>query len=324
MSTGIRGYERLKPPRKDSCMKIAISGSTGLIGQRLVADLAAAGHQVISLVRHDPIGSDILWRTEGPLDPAALRGIQAIVHLAGEPIGGGRWTQAQKRRILQSRVQGTTTIATAMAKADKGPTVLISMSAIGLYGDRGDEILSEKSDPGEDFLAHVVQAWEAAADPARQAGVRVVHPRAGIVLDPNGGALQKLLPLFKLGLGGRFGKGDQWWSWVSIDDVVGLIQWALLSEEAEGPYNVTAPEPVTNAEFTRHLARALGRPALLPVPAFAPRLLLGELADALLFNSQRVEPVAAMAQGYQFAFPDLPDALRQVLRPRTRAPTLPR
>ncbi|HUG83299.1 MAG TPA: TIGR01777 family oxidoreductase [Euzebya sp.] len=299
-------------------MKIAITGSTGLIGQHIVTDLSDAGHKPVRMVRSNPTGDDILYRTAGPLDPAALRGIDAVVHLAGESIGGSspldlRWTVAKKQRILDSRVTGTTTIAEAMAKADGGPRVLISASAIGLYGDRHDEVLTEASAPGDDFMATVAQAWEASADPARTAGIRVVHPRFGIVLHPRGGALQKLLPLFRIGLGGRFGSGRQWWSWVSIADAVGAVRWALETDTAEGAYNITGPNPTTNAEFTKVLAGVLGRPSFATVPAFGPRLLLGELADALLFNSQRVLPDRLLDSGYGFTFTDLRSALRNAL-----------
>jgi uncharacterized protein (TIGR01777 family) len=298
-------------------MKIAMTGSTGLIATHLVRALTHGGHTVVRLVRHDASGTDILWRTEGPLDPAALSGIDAVIHLAGEPIGGGRWTDSQKRRIRDSRVDGTTTISRAIAAATDGPRVLISASAIGLYGDRDDQVITEQTEPGNDFLSRVVIAWEGAADPARAAGVRVVHPRTGIVLDPKGGALQKLLPLFRMGLGGKFGSGDQWWSWVAMDDVVGLICWALENETAAGPYNVTAPNPTTNAEFTEVLAQVLDRPSFMTVPKFAPKLLLGELADALLFHSQRVQPEQALADGYDFVFPTLGPALRHMLGKRS-------
>lgn len=299
-------------------MKIAITGSTGLIGEHVVADLHAAGHEVVRMVRSNPTGSDIVYRTQGPLDPAALRGVGAVVHLAGESIGGSsvkdlRWTDAKKRRIMDSRVQGTTTIAEAVTKADDGPMVLVSASAIGVYGNRGNEVLTEDSAPGKDFLAEVVTAWEASAEPARTAGARVVHPRFGIVLHPEGGALQKMLPLFKAGVGGKFGKGDQWWSWVSMPDVVGAIRWAIETESAEGAYNVTAPNPTTNAEFTEVLGDVLGRPTFATVPAFGPKLLLGELADALLFNSQRVQATRLAEAGYAFRDTDLGPALRRAL-----------
>lgn len=299
-------------------MRVAISGSTGLIGSRLSADLVADGHEVVPMVRGNRRPGTIGWRTEGPLDPGMLRDVDAVVHLAGEPIGAGRWTEARKRRILQSRRQGTTTVAEAVAKAsglggDVGPKVLVSASAIGFYGDREDEVLTEDSAPGEDFLAEVVQAWEAAAEPARDAGVRVVHPRFGIVLDDDGGALAKMLPLFRLGLGGRFGSGDQWWSWVAIDDVSAMVRWALAEESAEGAYNVTAPNPVTNEDFTEVLGAVLSRPTFATVPAFGPRLVLGELADALLFNSQRVLPERLEAAGFTFELPLLDGALRRVL-----------
>jgi uncharacterized protein len=299
-------------------MKIAITGSTGLIGEHVVADLHAAGHEVVRMVRSNPTGSDILYRVGGTLDPAALRGVDAVVHLAGESIGGSspadlRWTKAKKQRILDSRVDGTTTIAEAVAKADGGPSVLISASAIGLYGNRGDEVLTEDSTAGDDFLAGVVEQWEAAAEPARTAGVRVVHPRFGIVLHPEGGALQKMLPLFKAGVGGKFGSGAQWWSWVAMADVVGAVRWAIEHDEAQGAYNVTGPSPTTNAQFTEVLGEVLGRPTFATVPAFGPKLLLGELADALLFNSQRVHPTRLTDAGYEFAFAELAPALRETL-----------
>lgn len=306
-------------------MKVAITGSTGLIGSHVTRDLQGAGHEVVQMVRSDPSAGDILYRTAGPLDPAALRGVDAVVHLAGEPIGGSsptdlRWTAAKKQRILDSRVQGTTTIARAMADADKGPTVLISASAIGVYGNRGDEVLTEGSAPGDDFLAGVVQAWEAAADPAREAGIRVVHPRFGIVLHPQGGALQKMLPLFRARLGGRFGSGRQWWSWVAMADVVGAVRWALETDQAAGPYNVTGLHPTTNATFTEVLGEVLDRPTAVTVPAFGPRLVLGELADALLFNSQRVEAARLVEEGYQHRFADLDPALREALSHGRRPP----
>lgn len=294
-------------------MKVAITGSTGLIGERLVADLTAEGHEVVRMVRRDPRPGQILWRTDGTLDPSTLRGVDGVVHLAGEPIGARRWSDAQKARIRRSRIDGTTTIAEAVAKAEDGPSVLVSGSAVGYYGSRGDEVLTESSPPGEDFLAGVVSAWEAAADPARDAGVRVVHPRTGIVLDPDGGALQKMLPLFKLGLGGRFGSGQQWWPWVAIDDVSAMLRWALTTASAAGAYNVTGPEPVTNAEFTEVLGDVLGRPTALTVPEFGPKLLLGELADALLFVSQRAVPERLQADGFDFSFRTVGAALRHVL-----------
>ena len=294
-------------------MKIAITGSTGLIGQRLFTDLKSDGHDPVRMVRSNPSGSDILWSTTGPLDPGALRGIDAVVHLAGEPIGGGRWTDERKKRILDSRVDGTTTIATAMAAAAEGPRILVSASAIGFYGDQGGELLTETSPAGDDFLAEVTVAWEAAAEPARAAGIRVCHPRTGLVLDPDGGLLEKTLPLFKLGLGGKFGSGEQWWSWVTIDDVSGIMRWMLTNDDAEGAYNLTAPNPTTNAEFSEVLGDVLGRPSFLTVPSFGPKLLLGEMAESLIFYSQRVEPERTQQDGYTFEFTTLAAGLRQVL-----------
>jgi uncharacterized protein len=293
-------------------MEIAITGSTGLIGERLVRDLRGSGHHVRRLVRGNPAGDDIRWKPGGALDPAALRGVDAVVHLAGHPIGR-RWTAAERRRVLDSRVEGTRTIAEAVARADGGPQTLVVASGINVYPDAGDQVLTEDSPHGDGFLAQVVEAWEAAADPARDAGVRTVHTRFGIVLSREGGALAKLLPLFRMGLGGRFGSGRQWWSWVSLDDVSGVVRWALEQDGAQGAYNVTAPNPVTNEEFTEVLAEVLHRPAVIPVPAFAPRLLLGEVADVLLFDSLRVEPARLLEEGYTFELRQLGPALRRAL-----------
>ncbi len=295
---------------------IAVTGSTGLIGQRAVADLHAAGHRVVRVVRGDASGSDIAWDPEGHLDPASLRGVDAVVHLAGEPLAGGRWTDAQRERIMRSRRSGTRTVAAAIAEAvaaADGPQVLVCASGINLFDDHGDEVVTEDTPPGTDFLAEVVRAWEAAADPARQAGVRVAHLRFGQVLDPAGGSLARMVPLFKLGLGGRFGSGRQWWPWIAIDDVSAAIRWAIETPTAEGGYNTTSPNPVTNAEFTRALAGVLGRPAIIPIPAFGPRLLLGELADVLLMTSLRAVPARLQAEGFTFAHPDIEGALRHVL-----------
>jgi len=297
-------------------MDIAVTGASGLIGSRLVDTLTADGHRPVRLVRRDPRpGEDaVRWDpAAGEIDAASLEGIEAVVHLAGEGIAEKRWSAEQKRRILDSRVQGTTLLATALAGLQRRPSVLLSGSAIGFYGDRGDEELTESSSPGDIFLADVCRAWEAATAPAEQAGIRVAHLRTGIVLDRNGGALAKTLPLFRLGLGGRLGSGRQWWSWIGIDDEVGAIRF-LLDAEVSGPVNLTAPAPVTNAEFTKVLGRVLGRPTALPVPAFGPKLLLGaELAEQLLFTSARVLPGVLESAGYQFSAPDLEGALRKEL-----------
>jgi uncharacterized protein len=297
-------------------MHIAVTGSTGFIGNALVASLAAAGHTVTRVVRSQPTGAnEIRWDIgAGTIDRDGLRGVDAVVHLAGEGIAERRWTTEQKQRILTSRTQGTRLVAEALAGLDDGPRVLVSASAIGYYGERGDEVLTEDSGPGDDFLAEVVQAWEAAADPAREAGIRVVHPRIGIVQSPDGGALGKVLPLFKLGLGGKLGSGRQYWSWVSRDDVIGLIEHALADEDLDGPVNAVAPNPVTNAEYTKILGRVLGRPTVLPVPPFGPAILLGrELAESLVFTSARILPERAEKAGYAFRHTTLEACLRDVL-----------
>jgi uncharacterized protein len=268
---------------------------------------------VVQVVR-DPSRAGVVWDPEGgTIDAAALEGVDAVVNLAGEPIGARRWSDEQKRRILDSRVQGTGLLARTLAALDRPPAVLVSGSAVGFYGDRGDEVLHESSPPGDDFLSEVVQAWEAAADPAEEAGIRVPRIRTGIVLDADEGALAKMLPLFRFGLGGRFGSGRQWWSWISIVDEVRAIRF-LIDGDVRGPVNLVAPSPVTNGELAKALGRVMRRPALLPVPSFGPKLLLGgELADALLFSGQRAEPQVLTAAGFEFRHPDIDAALRAVL-----------
>lgn len=300
-------------------MDIAITGSTGLIGEALRTRLLADGHRVVRIVRHAPDGPDeIRWDPDAAqLAVSDLEGLDAVVHLAGEGIAEKRWTPAQKDRILTSRTAGTSLLAERMAEAGDGPRVLISGSAIGWYGDRGDEVLTEASPIGDGFLADVCRQWEAAADPARAAGVRVAHIRTGIVLDPDGGVLAKQLPLFKVGLGGRIGSGRQYMSWIAIEDEVGAIC-HLIDHEVEGPVNLTAPGPVTNRAFTEALGAALHRPTIVPVPGFGPKLLFGgELVDELLLASQRVLPERLTESGYAFAQPELGPALEALLR---RAP----
>ncbi len=295
-------------------MRVAVTGSHGLVGEALVRFLSAAGLQTTRVVRSDPGSGEVGWDpTGGVIQADGLRGIGAVVHLAGEPIAARRWTEAHKRRVRDSRVLGTRLIAQALAGLHDGPQVLVCSSGMNYYGDRGDEILTEDSGPGEGFLAQVCQEWEAAADPARAAGVRVVHLRTALVLSPTGGLLEKVLPLFKLGLGGRLGSGRQYWSWVSVDDVVGIIGDALSSDALAGPVNTVAPAPVTNEEFTSTLAGVLGRPALAPVPRFGPRILLGQMADELLFSSTRLLPARLQAHGYEFRHPKLEPALRDLL-----------
>jgi uncharacterized protein len=297
-------------------MHIAVTGSTGLIGSALVRFLRAGGHTVTRVTRSGPNAPDeIRWDIErGQLRAEDLRGVDAVVHLAGEGIAERRWTDEQKRRILESRTKSTQLLAKTIAGMEDGPRTLVSASAIGYYGDRGDAVLTEDSGPGEGFLPEVCTAWEAAADPAREAGVRVVHPRIGIVQTPDGGALGKLLPLYRFGLGGKLGSGKQYWSWVSREDVIGLIHHALTSTDLEGPVNAVAPNPVTNAEYTRTLAGVLRRPAILPVPKFGPAILLGrELAQNLLFDSARILPEKAEKDGYTFQHTNLEVCLRDIL-----------
>ena len=293
-------------------MDIAITGSSGLIGTALHASLEAAGHNPIRVVRSG--GDGIKWDpAEGRIDAAGFEGIDAVVHLAGEGIGERRWSDEVKQSILDSRVDGTTLLADTLAGLQNPPRVLLSGSAIGYYGDRGDEILTETSDKGDGFLSDVVQAWEASAQPAVDAGIRTAFLRTGIVLSPHGGALAKMLPIFRLGAGGKMGNGRQWWSWISMDDEIGMIEW-LLHNDVSGPVNLVAPAATTNAEFTDVLGDVLNRPTFLPVPKFGPKLLLGgELAEELLFTSTRVEPHVASAAGYEFVHPDLEGALRAVL-----------
>lgn len=300
--------------RQEAAMKIAVTGSRGLIGSALVPFLTAGGHHVTRLVRGPSSpGGDVGWDpAHGLRDPARLEGLDGVVHLAGENIAG-RWTAARKAEIRRSRVEGTEHLCESLARLERPPKVLVSASAIGYYGDRGDEILREESPPGHDFLAEVSRAWEAATGPAARAGIRVVNLRFGVVLSPAGGALQKMLLPFKLGAGGRVGSGRQFWSWIALDDAVGTIHHALVTEALAGPVNATSPAPLTNAEFTRTLARVLRRPALFPMPAAAARLAFGEMADALLLASARVIPARLQAAGYRYRFPDLEGALRHLL-----------
>ena len=298
-------------------MDIAITGSSGLIGTALTRRLTESGHTVIHLVRRavGPGESAISWDPDaGTIDAASLEGVDAVVHLAGAGIGDQRWTTERKRVILESRTRGTALIASTLAALERKPTVLLSGSAIGFYGDRGGEVLTEQSAPGDDFLASICVPWEAESRAAADAGIRVATLRTGIVLTREGGALAKMLPLFKLGLGGRYGSGRQWWSWITIDDEVGAIRF-LLDHDVSGPVNLTAPGATTNADFARVLGTVLHRPSRLPVPRFGPKLVVGaELAEALLFTSARVQPTVLESSGFAFAHPDLDGALRHVLR----------
>ncbi|MGI9031619.1 MAG: TIGR01777 family oxidoreductase [Ilumatobacteraceae bacterium] len=294
-------------------MRIAITGSHGLIGTALIDRLAAVGHDVARVVRSSPGADDIEWDpAAGRLEASDLIGVDAVVNLAGAGIGDHRWTDEYRREIRESRTKATALIARAIAEVDGGPKILLSGSAIGFYGDRGEEELDESSTPGEDFLAGVVRDWEASAAAAEPVA-RVVHLRSGIVLAGHGGALAKMLPLFKFGAGGKFGSGRQWMSWVSLTDEVGAIV-HLLDSEVSGPVNLTAPEPVTNKRFADTVGEVLRRPTFLPVPEFGPKLLLGsERAESLLFVSQRVAPKVLLDDGYAFAHLDLASALHAEL-----------
>jgi uncharacterized protein (TIGR01777 family) len=293
-------------------MRVGITGASGLIGTALRKQLEAGGHDVVAFVRRPPVAGEIGWDPEhGRLDPSDLDALDAVVHLAGAGIGDHRWTESYKAKVLDSRVLGTTLIARAIAESGT-PRVLLSASAIGYYGN-AESAVDERSPAGDDFAARVAVAWEASTALAEDAGVRVAHMRTGIVLSGEGGALRKMLPLFKLALGGRFGDGRQWMSWISIVDEVRAIE-HLLTSAIAGPVNLTAPNPVRNAEFAATLGRVLGRPVWLPVPEFGPKLVLGsELAESLLFSGQQVQPSVLNADGFRFEHEQLEPALRAVL-----------
>ena len=296
-------------------MDVAVTGSGGLIGRALVRRLREGGHQVRRVVRSGGDGADeVRWDPMGgTIDSSALAGVDAVVHLAGEGIGEKRWTEAQKRRIRDSRVIGTTVLAEALTQLDPRPATLLTASGISVYGDRGDEVVTEATAPGTGFLPEVVEAWEGATRAAAAAGIRTASFRNGVVLAADGGALAKQLPLFRFGLGGRLGPGTQWFPWIALDDEVEAIV-HLLSADVEGPVNLCSPEPVTNATFTEVLGRVLGRPTVLPIPRLGPQLLLGrQLAEELLFWSVRAVPERLQASGFTFAHPDLEGALRAVL-----------
>lgn len=292
--------------------RVLVSGSSGPIGKALIPALRQQGFEVSRLVRSNATVGDVIWDPGKPQDPRSVTGYDAVVHLAGETIVG-RWTEAKKRRIHDSRAAGTRHLAEAVAKAPQRPRVFVSASAIGYYGNRGDEVLREGSSSGDDFLSAVCRDWEANTQPAAQAGVRVVQTRFGVILSSDGGALPAMLPPFRLGLGGRMGNGRQWWSWIHIADVISAILHAIRSESLQGPINLVAPNPATNSEFTKILAGVLHRPAIFPMPAFAARLAFGQMADELLLASQRVEPAKLLASGYRFQYTDLRLALENLL-----------
>jgi uncharacterized protein len=295
--------------RGSEIRRVAITGASGFIGSALSRHLRADGVEVVPLVRRSPRAGEIRWDPEaGTIDRAALQTVDAVVHLAGESIAG-LWTESKKQRIRESRVRGTRLIAEALAELEGGPRTLVSASGIGYYGDCGEEILRETHPPGNDFLAEVTQAWEAASQPAARAGVRVVNTRQGLVLHPSGGPLALMLPVFRLGIGGTLGSGRQWMSWISLADVVGVMRFALDSPDLHGPVNTTAPEPVRNEEFTRALGRALNRPTIFSVPSLALRLAMREMAEVTLLTSQRGVPAALEAAGYRFQHPSIDAAI---------------
>lgn len=300
-------------------MRVAITGSTGLIGSALTRSLLADGHQVVRLIRDrstpatgdgsesaqwDPIG--------GSLQPGALDGVDAVVHLAGAGVGDKRWSAAYKEEIRESRSLGTRTLARACAEAAVPPRVLVSASATGYYGDTGDQTIDESAPAGDDFLAGVCVDWEAAADPAREAGIRVVHPRTGLVVSAKGGAFGKLFPLFRFGLGGRLGSGDQYWPFISLTDHIAALRFAIDTAEVSGPVNLTSPEPLTNREITRALGRALHRPTVAAVPAFVLKAVLGEFSISIT-SSCRAVPAGLLKAGFAFSHPGIDDAFHSVL-----------
>lgn len=297
-------------------MRIVVTGASGLVGSALVPALEAEGHEVVRMVRGKPVDGarEIGWDPlKGIEDTGSLESADAVVHLAGENIAEGRWTAEKKARILESRVRGTRVLSEALARLNRAPKSLLCASAIGFYGDRGLEVLTEESTPGEGFLPEVCRQWESAANPARERGMRVVHLRFGVIFSAQGGALEKMLTPFKLGVGGKLGSGKQYMSWVTLDDAIGATKHALVTETLSGPVNVVSPQPVTNQEFTRTIGHVLSRPTLFSVPAFAARLAFGEMADAALLASARVEPQRLIQTGYRFQNPDLEKALRHLL-----------
>ena len=294
--------------------RILVSGVSGPIGTALLPTLKTRGYDVTRLVRGAATGEDqIPWDLARPISPEMVSGFDAVIHLAGESIVG-RWTKTKKIKIRSSRVAGTTSLAEALAGAKDKPQVFVCSSAIGYYGDRGNEVLTEQSKPGTGFLPDVCREWEAATQAAIHAGIRTVQIRTGVVLSPKGGALGKMLPPFKMGVGGTIGDGRQWMSWIDLQDMVGAIHHILKSDLLQGPVNLVAPKPVTNAEFTKTLGRALSRPTVLPLPAFAVKLAFGEMGETVLLGSQRVEPSQLVMSGYPFRFSNLQASLENILK----------
>jgi uncharacterized protein len=298
--------------------QVLISGVSGPIGAALLPALRASGARITRLIRKDSgrsavTGASLQWDPPQPLSPAAVSGFDAVIHLAGESIVG-RWTESKKKKIRDSRVVGTENLAHALAQAQNKPRVFVCSSAIGYYGNRGDEVLTESSPPGSGFLADVCREWEAATRAAADAGIRTVEIRTGVVLSPQGGALGKMLTPFKMGAGGRIGDGRQWMSWIDVEDVVGAVLHIVESDSLRGPVNLVGPKPVKNAEFTETLASVLGRPAVFPMPAFAVKLAFGEMGETVLLGSQQVEPTQLLNSGFAFRFERLRDSLEHALR----------
>ncbi|HEV7683453.1 MAG TPA: TIGR01777 family oxidoreductase [Pyrinomonadaceae bacterium] len=297
-------------------MKILIGGSSGLVGTALIKSLAAQSHEIFRLVRHAPRSqTEVEWSPDRySIALARIEGFDAVINLAGESIAEGRWTDDKKRRIRESRVKGTKLLGDALANLTEPPKTFICASAIGYYGNRGDEILTEHSSPGNDFLADVCVEWEKSTALAAEKGIRVVNTRFGVILDSEGGALREMLPPFRMGVGGRIGSGKQWMSWIALADVVSALNFALEQNALSGPVNYVAPNPVTNAEFTKTLGRVLSRPTLFPIPAFGIKLIFGEKGEALLLGGQRVAPERLGANGFQFKHPQLEAALSSILK----------
>jgi uncharacterized protein len=294
--------------------RVLVSGVSGPIGAALVPSLKSRGFQVTRLVRGQSSGEDqISWDPAKPVAPESVSGFDAVIHLAGESVVG-RWTSSKKTKIRDSRIVGTGNLAQALAQAKDRPRVLITASAVGYYGNRGEELLREESPSGAGFLAEVCREWEAANQPATDAGIRTVQIRIGVVLSPAGGALQKMLPPFRMGVGGNIGSGRQWMSWIHVHDLVGAVHHILKTDLLQGPVNMVAPKPVTNADFTKTLGSVLSRPTIFPVSAFAAKLAFGQMAEEVLLGSQRVEPAKLIASGYPFQYSDLRKALEAVLK----------
>jgi len=307
-----KDLSRLHPYAGKPRLKIVISGATGLVGTALTAFLMGGGHSVWTLVRKTPGtgSSEIFWDpTRKAVDKTALECMDAVIHLSGENIGAGKWTPERKQKILNSRVDGTRFLAETLASLQHPPRVLLSSSAVGFYGDRGEEVLSEESPVGKGFLTDVCKAWEEACEPARKAGIRVINVRTGIVLSSLGGALSKMLPPFLMGGGGVIGTGDQWMSWVSLEDLVGLFHFLIYAEGLSGPVNATAPEPLTNRDFTKVLGKVLKRPAFFPLPGFMVKAVFGEMGQSLLLEGQKVLPIKITRAGFSFLHPSLESAL---------------